>query len=177
MEGDSEWLDPAFKHPVVLDSLHPATKLLIQDYDARLCHLGPERVFAEMPGLLDSTGKRGHSEGATPTRGVPHLPVARLRLYKPPFYSTGVDCFGPFQVKIGQRSEKRWGIIYKCLTTWAVHLDLMHSMDADSLLMSLRQFISRRGTPAELYSDQGSNFKAGEKELRESFNNMSSDLQ
>ncbi len=42
--------------------------------------------------------------------------------------------------------------------------------------MSLRQFIARRGNPAELYSDQGTNFKAGEKELRESFHNMSSDL-
>ncbi|KAL1261107.1 hypothetical protein QQF64_008934 [Cirrhinus molitorella] len=104
------------------------------------------------------------------------LPVARLRLYKPAFYSTGVDCFGPFQVKLGRRSEKRWGIIYKCLTTRAVHLDLLHSMDSDSFLMSLRRFIARRGSPAKLYSDQGTNFKGGEKELSEWFNNMTSDL-
>lgn len=78
---------------------------------------------------------------------------------------------------IGLHSEKRWGIIYKCLTTQAVHLDLLHSMDMDSFLMSLRRLISRRKTPAELYSHQGTNFKAGEKELHESFHNMSSDLQ
>ncbi len=105
------------------------------------------------------------------------LPVARLRLHKLAFYSTGVDCFGPFQVKLGRRSEKRWGIIYKCLTTRAVHLDLLHSMDSDSFLMSLRRFTARRGTPAELYSDQGTNFKAGEKELRETFDGLSSELQ
>ncbi len=36
----AEGLDPTFNHPIVLDPLHPATKrlLLIQDYDARLCH-------------------------------------------------------------------------------------------------------------------------------------------
>lgn len=28
------------------------------------------------------------------------LPLARLRLFKPPFWSTGMDCFGPFPVKI-----------------------------------------------------------------------------
>ncbi len=40
----AEALDPAFKHPIILDPRHPATKLLIQEYDARLCHPGPERV-------------------------------------------------------------------------------------------------------------------------------------
>ncbi len=32
------------------------------------------------------------------------------------FYSTGIDCFGPFQVKLGCRCEKLSGILYKCLT-------------------------------------------------------------
>ncbi|XP_052418883.1 uncharacterized protein LOC127963166 [Carassius gibelio] len=186
----AEVLDSAFKHPIVLDPSHPATKLLIQDYDTRLCHPGPERVFAEMRRTfwilrgreairhiqhLCKECRRWKAKPSVPK--MSDLPVARLRLYKPAFYSTGVDCFGPFQVKLGRRSEKRWGIIYKCLTTRAVHLDLLHSLDSDSFLMSLRRFIARRGTPAELYSDQGTNFKAGEKELRETFVGLSSELQ
>ncbi|KAL1246504.1 hypothetical protein QQF64_034638 [Cirrhinus molitorella] len=43
--------------------------------------------------------------------------------------------------------------------------------------MSLRRFIARRGTPAELYSDQGTNFKAAEKELHETFDGLSLELQ
>ncbi len=105
------------------------------------------------------------------------LPLARLRLFKPAFHSTGMDCFGPLEVKVGRRLEKRWGIIFKCFTVRAVHLDLLTSIDADSFLMALRRFIARRGTPAELYSDQGTNFKAGAKELREAFAAMSPDLQ
>ncbi len=105
------------------------------------------------------------------------LPSARLRLHKPAFHSCGVDCFGPMLIKIGRRTEKRWGIIFKCLTTRAVHLDLLNSMNSDSFLMALRRFIARRGTAAELWSDRGTNFKGGERELREAFAEMAPELQ
>lgn len=97
------------------------------------------------------------------------LPPSRLRLLQPPFYSTGVDCFGPYLIKIGRRHEKRWGIIFKCLTTRAVYLDLLYQMDTDSFLMALRRFISRRGKPFEIISDQGTNFRGGRKALQEDF--------
>lgn len=105
------------------------------------------------------------------------LPSARLQLHKPAFYSTGVDCFGPMPVKVGRRQEKRWGVIFKCLTTRAVHLDLLRNMDTDAYLMALRRFIARRGRPAELWSDQGTNFKGGGGELREAFASMTPALQ
>lgn len=50
-------------------------------------------------------------------------------------------------------------------------------MDADAYLMALRWFIARRGTPAELWSDQGTNFKGGEQELREAYESMAPTLQ
>lgn len=105
------------------------------------------------------------------------LPPSRLRLYKPPFYSTGMDCFGPFTIKIGRRQEKRWGIIYKCMTTCCVHLDLLESLDSDAFLMSLRRFIARRGKPYKLLSDNGTNFVGGERELRKAFTSMAPHLQ
>ncbi len=88
-----------------------------------------------------------------------------------------MDCFGPFTVKIGRRNEKRWGILFKCLTTRAVHIDLLSSLDTDSFLMALRRFTSRRGKPSELLSDQGTNFKGGERELQESFKSLCPTLQ
>lgn len=134
----AEALDPSTIHPIVLDPSHPATKLLIQDYDAHLCHPGPERVFAEMRRTFwvlrgreairriqhqCQECRRWKARPVVPK--MSDLPAARLRLFQPPFYSTGVDCFGPFQIKIGRRTEKRWGIIFKCLTTRAVHFDLL----------------------------------------------------
>ena len=105
------------------------------------------------------------------------LPLARLRLMKPPFFSTGTNCFGPFMVKIGRRNEKRWGLLFKCLTTRAVHIDVLTSLDQDSFLMALRRFISRRGKPAELLSDQGTNFRGGEREIHASFKALHPTLQ
>lgn len=72
------------------------------------------------------------------------LPLLRLRLYQPAFFSKGVDCFGPMQVKFGWRNEKRWGLLFKCLTTREIHIEVLSSINTDSFLMALRRFVSRR---------------------------------
>lgn len=172
-------------HPIVLDSRHPITKLIIRDYDNQLHHPGPDRVFAELRRkywmIRGRAAVRNHQRQCPECqrwRGQPHpprmadLPPARLRIHKPVFYSTGVDCFGPYTIKVGRRNEKRWGIIFKCMTSHAVHIDILTSMDTDSFLMALRRFISRRGKPFELLADQGTNFKGGERELKESFSTL-----
>lgn len=176
----AEGLDLDTIHPVILDPIHPVTKLIIKDFDESLLHPGPERVLAELRRrfwiIRGREAIRKHQHSCLECRrwrakpDVPKMadyPPARLRFHKPPFYSTGVDCFGPFQVRIGRRTEKRWGIVYKCMTTRSVHLDLLESLDTDAFLLSLRRFISRRGRPFELLMDNGTNFVGGERELRE----------
>lgn len=71
------------------------------------------------------------------------LPPSRLWLYKPPFWSTGKGCFGPFTIKLCKHTEKPWGIILKCMTTSFIHL--LEIMDMEAFLMALRQFVSHRG--------------------------------
>lgn len=186
----SEGLDNSTLHPVVLDPSHLVTRLLIQKYDNDLHHPGPERVYAELRRsfwiIRGREAVRRHQHACAECRrwrakpSIPKmadLPAARLRLFKPAFYSTGVDCFGPMLVKVARRQEKRWGIIFKCLTTRAVHLDILTSINVDAYLMALRRFIARRGTPAEVWSDQGTNFKGGARELQEAFTNMTPTLQ
>lgn len=62
------------------------------------------------------------------------------------------------------------------MTTRAVHIDVLSSLDTDSFLMALRRFVARRGKPSELLSDQGTNFKGGERELREGFATLNPEL-
>ena len=63
------------------------------------------------------------------------------------------------------------------MTTRAVHLELLNSLDSDAFLLALRRFISRRGKPAELFSDRGTNFRGAERELHEMFQAMEPELQ
>ncbi|KAK7930869.1 hypothetical protein WMY93_007264 [Mugilogobius chulae] len=177
-------------HPIVLDPANPITHLLIKSIDQKLHHPGSERVLASLrrsywilrgrqavkkvqQSCLEC--KKWKAKPLTPR--MADLPPYRLRLFKPPFWSTGMDCFGPFHIKIGRRHEKRWGILFKCLTTRCIHIDLLTSLDTDSFLMSFRRFVARRGTPSEVISDQGTNFVRGEREIQRAFDEMSSSLQ
>jgi len=104
------------------------------------------------------------------------LSSSRLKLFRPPFWSTGVDCFGPLRIKLGRRVEKRLGILFKCMITRCTHIELLASLNSDSFLMSLRRFIAHGGCPYELLSDCGTNFKGGDRELRDAFTAMDSNL-
>lgn len=186
----SQDLDPDIIHPIILDPKHPTTQLIIKDYDESLLHPGPERVFGELRrkywivGGRPAIRKHQHScrecqrwKSSPEVPKMADLPPARLRLFKPPFWSTGVDCFGPFVIYQGRRTEKRWGIIFKCLTTRCLHLDLLGSLDVDAFLLALRRFISRRGKPFEIWADRGTNFRAGDRELSKCFQAMEPKLQ
>ena len=93
------------------------------------------------------------------------LPRERLAFKELPFTNTGVDYFGPFYVSVKRSTEKRWGFLFTCLTTRAVHFDVVPSMDTSSCVMGIERFTARRGIPSVLWSDNGTNFIASEKEL------------
>ena len=87
---------------------------------------------------------------------------------KPPFSFVGVDYFGPLIVKAARTHLKRYGCLFTCLTTRAVHLEVAHSLTADSFIAAFQRFTSRRGVPEKVFSDNGTNLVKGDKELRKS---------
>src|SRR5678815_6040839 len=54
------------------------------------------------------------------------LPKDRLECDIPPFTNIGIDAFGPFLVIRGRGKvrEKRYGLIFSCLSSRAIHLEL-----------------------------------------------------
>ena len=70
------------------------------------------------------------------------FPADRVTPEKPHFSFFGVDCFGPFLVKRRRSQVKRYGVLYTCLVTRAVHIEVAYSMDTDSFINSMRRFIA-----------------------------------
>ena len=100
------------------------------------------------------------------------LPTDRVTPHKPPFTYVGVDYFGPFVVKQGRSLVKRYGCLFTCLTTRAVHLEVASSMDTDSFINALQRFVCRRRPPEVIRSDNGSNFVGAERELSKAVSSL-----
>ncbi|KAA5552963.1 transposase family protein, partial [Pseudomonas aeruginosa] len=70
-------------------------------------------------------------------------------------------------VTTGRSTQKHYVAIFTCLTTRAVHLEPAASLSTDSAVMALRRMIARRGAPTEIWSDNGTNLRGADKELRQ----------
>jgi hypothetical protein len=53
------------------------------------------------------------------------LPDSRLVPFRRPFAESSIDYFGPYEVTIGRRREKIYGVIFTCMSIRAVH-PMMH---------------------------------------------------
>ncbi|XP_068697655.1 uncharacterized protein [Montipora foliosa] len=102
------------------------------------------------------------------TQLMANLPALRLAPYTPPFYMTACDYFGPYNVKIARNeTAKHYGVLFTCLNTRAVHLEMAVDLTTMEFLQVLRRFLAIRGRPAVILSDNGSQFVGAEKELRQ----------
>ena len=96
------------------------------------------------------------------------LPECRLAPLTPPFFYTACDYFGPYNVKIGRnKTTKCYGVIFTCLNTRAVHLELAVDYSTMEFIQVLRRFFAVRGCPSLMISDNGSQLVGAERELRE----------
>lgn len=102
-----------------------------------------------------------------------NLPALLLAPYTPPFYMTACDYFGPYNVKISRnKTAKHYGVLFTCLNTRAVHLEMAVDLSTMEFLQVLRRFLAIRGRPAVILSDNGSQFVGAEKELRQMINDI-----
>ena len=111
-------------------------------------------------------------KGQTFTQKMGNLPAARLQGLRA-FHTVGVDNAGPILLKHkkgrGIPTHKGWISIFVCTTTKAVHLKAVTDMTSETFIACLRRFISRRGKPEGIWSDNGTNFVGADKELRNLF--------
>ena len=69
------------------------------------------------------------------------LPTFRMAVYKKPLVNTGCDYFGPFMFKESRNVKKAWGLLFTCMTTRAIHEELVLSMDLSSFVLAFSRFV------------------------------------
>ena len=120
--------------------------------------------------------KRVNTKPKPPLMG--ELARQRLSIGLPAFANTGIDFFGPFTIKLSKQTRKtcatakRYGAVFTCLTTRAVYLELIGNLSTNNFILGLRRFILRRGYLLEIFSNNGTNFIGGERELREAITEL-----
>lgn len=176
------------KHPIIIPNKHHITDLLVRSYHVIAGHSGPTQVLATIRQKYWII--QGHSavrrvigncvdckkRNARPGKQMmAPLPAARLVPSEPPFTRVGVDYFGPLSVKQGRSRVKRYGCLFTCLSVRAVHVEIAHTLESDSFICAYQRFVARRGVPKEIFSDNGTNFKGAERELREALLRLNQD--
>ena len=87
----------------------------------------------------------------------------------PAWSYTSLDFFGPYEIKgeVNKMSRgKGFGVIFNCMLSRAIHLDIAANYGTNAFLLVLRRFISIRGCPIIIRSDRGSQLVAANKELK-----------
>ena len=57
--------------------------------------------------------------------------------------------------------------VFVSLSVKVVHLELVSDLTSEAFIATLRRFISRRGKPSLIWSDNGTNFVGASRELQE----------
>ena len=170
------------KYPIILFGEHPVGKLFIRHINVTNSHSPLQHtrnmlqnefwilsITKEIRRMLKRCRECCRQHAAAEFPQMSPLPEFRFPAEKLfPFQQTGLDMFGPFASKSSSTYNKRYALILTCLTTRAVHLEMCVDLSCDATINALQRF-SRRGYPAQLVSDRGTNFTAAEKELQKIF--------
>ncbi|XP_055623266.1 uncharacterized protein LOC129766702 [Toxorhynchites rutilus septentrionalis] len=172
----------AQKQPMILDHKHPFTLLVVRHYHLNRLHAGPTLLAAIVRTkfwplrLRDLTRKITH-ECVTCFRTRPNssdqvmadLPLVRVTPALP-FLNSGVDFCGPFYLRPPTRKSaplKVFVAVFVCLSTKAIHLELVGNLSTDSFIACLKRFAARRGIPKTIYCDNATNFVGARRTLNE----------
>ncbi|XP_076298317.1 uncharacterized protein LOC143217663 [Lasioglossum baleicum] len=169
------------KHPIVLRS-HQLLNLIISHHHLKTMHGGPSLTLAslreELWILRARTTVRSilyrcvpctREAAKVPTELMGDLPSMRVNPQSRAFTHTGVDYAGPILVRLssgrGHKTHKAYISIFICMTTKAVHLELVSDYSSQAFISAFHRFIARRGLPHSMYSDNGTTFQGADREL------------
>ncbi|XP_055522767.1 uncharacterized protein LOC129716950 [Wyeomyia smithii] len=170
------------KHPIVLDSSHPLTKLIMKDYHHKLLHGGPQLMLSCMkerfwPLCGRNLAKKVVHECVPCFRARPRvhdqlmgdLPLEWVTP-APAFPRVGIDYCGPFSLRHTSRKAtpaRCYSCLFVCLVVKAVHIEVVADLTTEAFIAALKRFIARRGKPEVIFCDNATNFVGAQRKLSE----------
>ena len=163
------------KSPILLPKKSEVIRLLMTDAHHRMLHTGVDGTLTEFlmeysaPSarrvaklVVEKCAKCKKARG--PSYALPRMPALPADR---PFESVGMDYLGPSIVRGCNGTHKAYILLITCLTTRAVHLEATWDLSGEQLLQALRRFVARRGIPARVLSDNGTQFRSVAKMVTE----------
>jgi hypothetical protein len=185
-----EFLPYNMRFPIILPKHSWVTKLIIKHYHEQNNHCGTNQTLAflnakywiisareEIRKVENECYECKRQKGKVKQQIMGPIPEFRLGKSMQAFSETAVDFAGPFVTKQGRGKsrQKRYLCVFTCLACRAVHLEIAYHLDTNSFLNTFYRFISRRGLPKLMISDNGTNFVGAAKELRELYDQLDKD--
>ncbi|XP_034058377.1 uncharacterized protein LOC117537302 isoform X2 [Gymnodraco acuticeps] len=178
------------KHPAILPKKAHVSALLVKHHHERVHHQGRGMTMNEVRangiwilgcGNVVSSHiykcvKCRKYRRTTETQQMADLPEDRTET-STPFTYCGIDCFGPFIVKEGRKEVKRYGLLFTCLCSRAVHIETLDDLTTDAFMNALRTMVAIRGPVRQLRCDQGTNFIGAKREFSELLKGMDQERQ
>lgn len=178
-------MSESVKHPSILPKKSHITELIIQDCHHAIKHQGSGMTHNELRQrgywVIGGTSAVGcfiskcticrRFRAPPQVQKMADLPKDRTEPV-PPFTYSAVDYFGPFLIKEGRKEVKRYGVLFTCMSSRAVHIETSTTLETDSYINALRRFLAERGPVRQIRSDRGTNFVGAKRELADALNEM-----
>ncbi|XP_053376986.1 uncharacterized protein LOC123529097 [Mercenaria mercenaria] len=170
---NSEEKKQGARQPILLPKSDWFTVLLVEKIHKQNFHIGVSQTLSQIrfrfwipqgrsvvKSVLRKCRTCRYFEGG-PYKMPPFSPLPSSRVQKStPFSRIGLDYFGPLLIKTTDGPRKTWVCLFTCLVTRAIHMELLQDMSAEEFLFGFKRFVSQRGTPTKILSDNASQFKS-----------------
>lgn len=170
------------KYPILLPKANHVTKLLIQHHHDITFHGGLQTTLYslrqhywvldgrnQVKQVIRSCIRCNRVKPIKTNYKMGDLPAFRT-LEVRPFTNVGIDYCGPFYIKEkklrNRKKIKSYVAVFICLSTKAVHLELVSDLTTEAFLAALKRFVARRGLCSSILSDNATNFVGADRELR-----------
>ncbi|XP_048020447.1 uncharacterized protein LOC125251470 [Megalobrama amblycephala] len=181
-------LPSSVKHPVIIPKDHHITKMIISQCHENVKHQGKGLTINEIrsqgywiSGMGRAVASHVHHcvtcrklRRPTEEQRMADLPSERTNPSSP-FTYCGMDCFGPFVTKQGRKEHKRYGLLFTCFSSRAIHIEMLNDMSTDAFINGLRCFVALRGAVRQIKCDQGTNFVGAKNELKNALKEIDAD--